>query len=272
MGRADAIHGDEQAQDDTQDVADLVQVSKPAVSLAFNKPHKLSDETLNRILQAAADLGYSQDPAARMLRTRRTDSLGLLLPQEIDKVLENPYYPQFLQGIGQTCQREGYTLLLAPLLARIDAQGHSLLCCRRLHRLRPRVRPRRGGRTSPTRHPLRPGRQRTPRRGALGRDRRDREACAPLVAHLLQLGHRRIALVSFATDIAGGYRNWHGPALRRMQGAIAALAEYHLTPESDGMAVLEVPCTRDGGIEAFHQIWNTQTAPLPSSPSATSSP
>ncbi len=51
-----------------------------------------------------------------MLRTQKTNSLGLLLPQQLDKVLENPYHTQFLQGIGRTCNQEGYTLLLAPPL------------------------------------------------------------------------------------------------------------------------------------------------------------
>lgn len=243
-----------------QDVADLVQVSKTAVSLAFNKPHKLSEETLNRILQAAADLGYSQDPAARMLRTRRTDSLGLLLPQEIDKVLENPYYPQFLQGIGQTCQREGFTLLLAPPLrgsmlkaipysavdgfivsgleydrGEVDALRQRgipfVLVDSELHEGVPWV------------------------------EIDETEGMRSLVAYLLGLGHRRIALVSFATDIEGGYPNWHGPALRRIQGAIAALAEYDLTPDSDGMTVIEVACTRQGGTEAFNQLWNSPNRP-----------
>jgi DNA-binding LacI/PurR family transcriptional regulator len=99
-----------------QDVADRAKVSKSAVSLAYNDPRKLSATTLENILAAASELGYSQDPAARMLRRRRTDSLGLLLPQQLDRVLENPYYTLFMQGIGQVCQREGFTLLLAPPL------------------------------------------------------------------------------------------------------------------------------------------------------------
>lgn len=243
-----------------QDVADRVQVSKTAVSLAFNKPHKLSEETLNRILQAAADLGYSQDPAARMLRTRRTDSLGLLLPQEIDKVLENPYYAQFLQGIGQTCHREGFTLLLAPPLrgSMLKAIPYSAVDGFIVSGL------------EYDRGEVDALRQRGIPFVLVDSELHDgvpwveideTEGMRSLVAYLLEMGHRRIALVSFATDIEGGYRNWHGPALRRMQGVIAALAERGLTPESEGMTVLEVPCTRDGGIAAFQQLWNGPDRP-----------
>lgn len=243
-----------------QDVADRVQVSKTAVSLAFNNPHKLSEDTLNRILQAAAELGYSQDPAARMLRTRRTDSLGLLLPQEIDKVLENPYYAQFLQGVGQTCHREGFTLLLAPPLrgSMLKAIPYSAVDGFIVTGL------------EYDRGEVNALRQRGIPFVLVDSELHDgvpwveideTEGMRSLVAYMLDLGHRRIALVSFATDIEGGHRNWHGPALRRMQGAISALSEYDLTPESGGIEVLEVPCTRSGGIEAFHQLWNVSEPP-----------
>ncbi len=243
-----------------QDVADRANVSKSAVSLAFNDSKKLSEATLQNILNAAAELGYSQDPAARMLRTRRTDSLGLLLPQELDKVLENPYYSLFLQGIGQTCQREGFTLLLAPPLrgsmlkaipyAAVDGfivsgleydRGEVMALRQRdipfvlvdseLHDDVPSV------------------------------EVDDSEGIAELVRHLLALGHRRIAFVAFETGTSGGYRNWKGPVRRRMQGAADGLASAGMTTESEGITVLEAPCTRSGGASAFRALWDVPKPP-----------
>jgi len=57
-----------------QDVADKAQVSKTAVSMAFNDNSRLSEATLKHILDTAAELGYSQDPAARTSATRCPNS------------------------------------------------------------------------------------------------------------------------------------------------------------------------------------------------------
>lgn len=237
-----------------QDVADRANVSKTAVSFAFNNTNRLSEATVKNILDAAAELGYSRDPAARMLRTRRTDSLGLLLPQQLDKVLENPYYNQFLQGIGQICQREGFTLLLAPPLrgsmlktipyAAVDGFIVSGLEYDRgeVNALRQRGIP--FVLVDSEEHDDVP---------SVEID--DSEGIHNLLTHLLDLGHRRIAIVAFDTGTTGGYRNWRGPVKRRMQGAIAALEARGLSLESDGIALLEVPCTRAGGVQAFQQLW-----------------
>lgn len=243
-----------------QDVADRANVSKSAVSLAFNDARKLSEATVQNIMKAAEELGFTQDPAARMLRTRRTDSLGLLLPQQIDKILENPYYAQFLQGIGQTCQREGFTLLLAPPLrgsmlktipfAAVDGFIVSGLESDRgeVTALRQRGIPfvlvdSEVGDDAPS----------------IEID--DAEGVRQVVEHLLGLGHRRIAIVAIETGIDGGYRHWHGPVLRRMQGVIAGLAAAGLTPESGGITVREVACTREGGAEAFRALWAAPERP-----------
>lgn len=243
-----------------QDVADKAQVSKTAVSMAFNDNARLSEATLKHIMATAAELGYSQDPAARMLRTRRTNSLGLLLPQQLDKVLENPYYSQFLQGIGQTCQREGYTLLLAPPLrgsmlktipyAAVDGFIVSGLEYDRgeVSALRQRGIP--FVLVDSELH-----------EGVPSVEIDDSEGIEQLVRHLLDLGHRSIAILAFETGVEGGYPHWRGPVLRRMQGAMAALAAYGLSPESEGISVLEVPCTRQGGTRGFQELWARDERP-----------
>lgn len=242
-----------------QDVAELAQVSKSAVSLAYNDARQLSEPTLKRILEAADELGFTQNPTARMLRRRRTDSLGLLLPQQLDQVLENPYYSTFLQGIGHVCHREGVTLLLAPPLrgsmlkaipyAAVDGFIVSGLEYDR-------------GEVAALR------RRGVPfvlvdsewHEGTSNVDIDDGEGVAEIVAHLLGLGHRRIAFVAFETGTEGGFENWTGPAARRMHGAQHVLAGAGLRLTDPGIHVLEVPCTRAGGATAFERL---QAAPEP---------
>ena len=116
-------------------------VSRSAVSFAFNNPQRISAATRERILAVAAELGYAPNTLARMLQAGTTNSIGVLLPQRLAQILENPYYARFLMGVGQVCDQEGYTLLLTPAAAGLGAQGHPVRGGGRLHRLRAGDRP-----------------------------------------------------------------------------------------------------------------------------------
>jgi len=94
------------------DIANRAGVSKTTVSFAFNSPSKISKQTCERIMGIASDLGYVPDPVARTLAMRQTGSIGLLLPQSIHEVFQNPYIGEILRGIGGVCDREGLSLVL----------------------------------------------------------------------------------------------------------------------------------------------------------------
>lgn len=240
-----------------QDVADLAKVSKSAVSLAFNDSSKLSAQTLQTIMNASKKLGYSRDPAARMLRTRRTNSLGLLLPQQLDRVLENPYYTQFLQGVGSTCYREGLTLLLAPPLrgsmlksipyAAVDGFIVSGLEYDRgeVNALRQRGIP--FVLVDSDLH-----------EGVPSVEIDDADGMDQVVSHILGLGHRRIAFFALETGVSGGPENWRGPMQRRSEGVKRALARAGMSLDDPEIELIEVPCTRQGGFEGFRQIFATE--------------
>src|SRR5690606_6184174 len=89
----------------------------------------------------------------------------------------------------------------------------------------------------------------------------DGEGMRQVVEHILSLGHRRLAFLAIETGTAGGPAGWHGPVLRRIDGAAEALRQHGLSLESDGISVLEVPCTRKGGADGFQQIWETADRP-----------
>src|SRR5690606_27667574 len=89
----------------------------------------------------------------------------------------------------------------------------------------------------------------------------DGEGMRQVVEHILSLGHRRIAFLAIETGIVGGPAGWHGPVLRRIEGAVAALREAGLSLDSDGISVLEVPCTRKGGSDAFRSRWDAAERP-----------
>lgn len=96
------------------DVAERAGVSKTAVSFAFNQPENLNPATRDRILQVAAELGYRPSPIARRLTARRTDQIGLVVPQSTHDVFANPFYAELLRGIGDVCDPEGISVVIVP--------------------------------------------------------------------------------------------------------------------------------------------------------------
>src|SRR5690625_5606895 len=67
------------------DVARLARVSVSTVSRALSSPHLVAPATLQKVQQAADQLGYLPNRAARGLVTGRTGNLALIIPD-----LNNP--------------------------------------------------------------------------------------------------------------------------------------------------------------------------------------
>jgi alanine racemase len=98
------------------DVAVAAGVSATAVSFAFNNPERLSQATLDRILGVAREVGYTPHPAARALSLRRSGSIGLLVPQRLATVFANPFTAEIIQGLAEICEAHDLNLLLVPPL------------------------------------------------------------------------------------------------------------------------------------------------------------
>jgi len=96
------------------DVARHAGVSKTSVSFAFNQPDNLNAATRERILAAAAELGYRPSPIARRLTARRTDQIGLVVPQSTHDIFANPFLPELIRGIGDVCDQEGISVVIVP--------------------------------------------------------------------------------------------------------------------------------------------------------------
>jgi len=180
-------------------VARAVGVSPTTVSNAYNRPHKLSPALRQRILGAARDLGYpGPNPAARSLRRGRAGSIGLLFGEALTYAFQDPGAVEFLRGLAEGTARHNTVLQLIAALDADEQQGASLLANAIIDGLVVW--------TLPERHPLlRLARERniplvihgSPRLGDVpfvGID--DRAAAQAAAEHLLQLGHRSLAVIS----------------------------------------------------------------------------
>ena len=91
-----------------KDVARVAGVSVATVSRALNGADNVLPGTRQRILDAARDLRFTPSGAARSLITRRTDTIGALLPD-----LYGEYFSELIRGIDQAARARGLHLLVS---------------------------------------------------------------------------------------------------------------------------------------------------------------
>src|SRR5919106_1321694 len=98
-----------------RDVAAEAGVSIGTASNAFNRPDLISEGLRDRVLEAAARLGYGgPDPAARRLRTGRTGALGLIFTDRLPYAFDDEAAVLFLRGLANALENSGAGLLLIP--------------------------------------------------------------------------------------------------------------------------------------------------------------
>ncbi len=92
-----------------RDVAIQAGVHAATASRALNPETRglVSRDTARRVLRAAESLGYQANPIARSLKTARTYSIGLVIPD-----LTNPLFPPIVRGVEDVLTGAGYSLLI----------------------------------------------------------------------------------------------------------------------------------------------------------------
>jgi len=92
-----------------KDVARQAGVHPATASRALNLETRLlvSEQTASRVLAAAAELGYQPNTVARSLRTRRSHTIGVLIPD-----LTNPLFPPIVRGLADRLESHGYVALI----------------------------------------------------------------------------------------------------------------------------------------------------------------
>lgn len=234
------------------DVARLAGVSTATVSRALSLPHKVRPLTLARIEQAVQRTGYVAHGAARALASRRTGTVGAVIP-----TLANAIFASTTQALQKTLDAAGYTLLLAShefdpvvearvtraLLARgidglvllgttHDASVFRMIGARQVPYVLTWALDARGS------HPC------------IGFD--NRAAAVRLADYLLELGHREFAMIS-------GVTSNNERARERLEGARMAIAARGARLPTT--RIVEKPFTHAAGRDGLREVM--MGSPLP---------
>jgi LacI family transcriptional regulator len=92
-----------------RDVADGAGVHPATASRALNPATRglVNADTARRVIKVAESLGYRPNPIARSLKTARSGTVGLVIPD-----LTNPLFPPIVRGIEDVLEPAGYSGLI----------------------------------------------------------------------------------------------------------------------------------------------------------------
>jgi DNA-binding LacI/PurR family transcriptional regulator len=103
MRRANGVGGHRVT---VKDLAQSLGMSTATVSRAFYDNTTIAEETRQLVLKKALELGYSANPFARSLITRRTSIVGVVAPD-----LTYPFYPDVLTKLTDRLQTAGLNVM-----------------------------------------------------------------------------------------------------------------------------------------------------------------
>src|SRR3954454_19449203 len=90
-------------------------------SYAYGRPGRVSAESRAKVAAAAERLRYAgPDPSARSLRRGRTNSLGVVLGEDLTHAFDDPQAAAFLAVIAEVCAARGYGMTILPITGAAD--------------------------------------------------------------------------------------------------------------------------------------------------------
>jgi LacI family transcriptional regulator len=183
-----------------KELSRLLNLSATTVSRALNGYPEVNAETRARVLAAAREHGYAPNQMAQRLATGRTMAIGYVVPLVRHQII-NPIFADFIQGAGEAYSASGYDMVVSVVPADREVEAYAAMARHRkvdgvmIHsalRQDPRV-----DLLDRLGLPfLSHGRSERPEDGYCWLDINNRRAFHRATELLLDLGHRRIALVN----------------------------------------------------------------------------
>ncbi|GAA4292887.1 LacI family DNA-binding transcriptional regulator [Anaerocolumna aminovalerica] len=93
-----------------KDIAAKCKVSVATVSKALNDQSDIGKETKENIRKAAEEMGYFPNSAARMLKTKRSNNIGILFIDKMHSGLAHEYFSSVLENLKSEAEKRGYDI------------------------------------------------------------------------------------------------------------------------------------------------------------------
>ena len=91
----------------SKDIARKLRISQSTVSRALRGDPRVPPDTAARVLEAARQMNYTPNLAARSLITRKTGTVGVVVSD-----ITNPFYPELLDILHNELALAGYRTIL----------------------------------------------------------------------------------------------------------------------------------------------------------------
>ncbi|MCQ2507902.1 MAG: LacI family transcriptional regulator [Dorea sp.] len=93
-----------------KDIAVACGVSVASVSKSLNDHSDISEQTKERIRKTAKEMGYLPNSAAKTLKTRKTQNIGVLFVDGAMSGLTHDYFARVLEGFKVAAEAAGYDI------------------------------------------------------------------------------------------------------------------------------------------------------------------
>ncbi|MDQ0376009.1 LacI family DNA-binding transcriptional regulator [Amycolatopsis thermophila] len=241
------------------DVARAAGVSTATAGRALGGYGQVSERTRERVLAAAAELGYRPNSLARSMVTGSTHTIGVVVTD-----VANPFFATALRGITDVTSPAGFEVLLANTGGQLASEQRAVTVMSEKRVDGMIVAAARPGEGAHLRHAMDAGvpvvlidRQVSgvPDADSITVD--NDHAAAEAVAHLVELGHRRIGVITEAGDQlarvrSGTRRRGLFPSAVRLRGYVSALRSAGL--DVDETLVASARYDRESAYDAMTRL------------------
>jgi LacI family transcriptional regulator len=238
-----------------KELADSLGLSPTTVSRALNGYPEVNEQTRARIVAAARAHAYRPSSFAKRLATGRARSIGHVLPLRPHMSID-PHFSDFIAGAGETYASAGYDMLISVIPENAEFEHYRGMASAGtvdgviVHA--PRIAEPRIGLLQELRIPfIVHGRSDSPSTGYDWMDVNNRRSFLRATSFLVDLGHRRIALLNGMEDLHFAWR--------RRSGFLDALAQAGL--EADPAIMFSGPMNEPNGYQWTRQVLSLAERP-----------
>lgn len=101
-----------------KDVAKRAKVSEQTVSYVLNGSRKFSDDIVEKVHKAMAELNYKPDMIAKSMKTKKTNTVAIIV-----RDIANPIFPAVIHGFQERAAQFGYSVYISDVAGGVDVNS-----------------------------------------------------------------------------------------------------------------------------------------------------